>query len=69
MKYIVNFNLIIFFLQVKPDIAENSSLTKSTEDAMLMLAGLSSRMLEGPSLVNGTSINLILSFCIAKMEE
>lgn len=64
-----NVNLNLFFLQGKPDLAENSSLTKITEDAIVMLAGLSSRMLEGPSLVNGTSINLILSFCIAKMEE
>lgn len=64
-----NVNLNYFFLQGKPDLAENSSLTKITEDAIVMLAGLSSRMLEGPSLVNGTSINLILSFCIAKMEE
>ena len=64
-----NVNLNLFFLQGKPDLAENSSLTKITEDAIVMLAGLSSRMLEGPSLVNGTSINLILNFCIAKMEE
>ena len=64
-----NVNLNLFCLQGKPDLAENSSLTKITEDAIVMLAGLSSRMLEGPSLVNGTSINLILSFCIAKMEE